>query len=407
MAAPGSITRELNPDARPGWVWLLVLFTLASLVETIFYGQLSAFIPLYLPRLGIAPASVTAWTGGLAAFASAVGIPFLPFWGALADRYARQPVIVRTYLVEFAAALIMLLAGGIWVFALGRALTSLALGNTGLMLTTLGESVPPHRQGLAFSIMNGVQPVGVFLGPLISGPLLDRWGFPALMFADLILLGIVLLALSFGYRDPYRGTGTGPILGMAVDSLKLIGRSPRLRSLFPALFLLFSGWLIITTYVSLVIASLYHGPDPGTAVGLVLGAGGLTTLILSPLVGLLADRAGHWRVLFLGAGLAALLWVLPVFTHDLVSFGSLWALINGLVSAVFSISFLVLSSSATEQTRARVMSFAFLPFNLGFVIGPAIGSLVTRISLFAIFPTASLLTVLGLVVLAWSARQKI
>ncbi len=398
---------ERKAPRQASWLWLLALFTAAGFVETIFFGQLNAFIPLYLPKLGIAPASVNAWTGALVAVSSAIGIPFLPLWGALADRYARQPVIVRSYLVELAAALIMLFAGGIWVFVVGRTLTSMALGNTGLMLATLSERAPKNRQGLAFSIVNGAPPVGVFLGPLISGPVLDRWGFPALMLIDGFLLLIVVLALAFGYRDDYTGTDRGPLLGMAAGSVRIIVRSRRLRTLFAALFLLFSGWLIAITYASLAIKSLYHGDSPGTAVGLVLGGGGLTALVLSPLVGALADRFGHWKVLFTGAGLASLLWILPLFTHDLLGFGIAWGLINGLISAVFSISFSVTSASASAEVRGRVMSFAFLPLNMGFLIGPALGSLVTRAGVFAVFPTASVLTLLGLGGLWLAIRQPV
>lgn len=398
---------EFHPQNSPqrSWVWLMVLFSVAGLVETIFFGQLNAFIPLYLPRLGISPTSVAAWTGALVAVSSAIGIPFLPLWGALADRYARQPIIVRSYLVEFAAGLIMLLARGFWVFVIGRTLTSLSLGNSGLMLTTLSERTPPKRLGLAFSITNGAPPFGAFLGPLLSGPILDHWGFPALMGIDCFLLLLVVLAVNFGYRDTFVGTNRGPLLGMAVESVRIIGSSRRLRSLFPALFLLFSGWLIAITYVSLAITSLYHGPNLGTAVGLILGAGGLTTLVLSPIVGLLADRFGHWRVLFIGAGIASVLWILPSLTKGLVDFGIAWALVNGLISAVFAISFSVLSSSTSTEVRGRVMSFAFLPMNMGFVIGPAIGSLVTRTTVFAVFPTAAILTLLGLGLLLISARQ--
>jgi DHA1 family multidrug resistance protein-like MFS transporter len=402
---PQSLEYEQDPAKQQTWVGLLVLFTIAGFVETIFFGQLNAFIPLYLPRLGISPASVAAWTGALVATSSAIGIPFLPLWGALADRYARQPVIARSYLVELSAALIMLLAKGIWVFVIGRTLTCLSLGNSGLMLATLSERTPPNRRGLAFSIANGAPPFGAFLGPLLSGPILDRWGFPALMGIDCVLLLLVFLAVNFGYRDPFKGTNQGPLLGMAVDSVRIIAESRRLRSLFPALFLLFSGWLIVTTYVSLAVRDLYHGSSLGTAVGLVLGAGGLTTLVLSPIVGLLADRFGHWGTLFVGAGLTTVLWIVPALTKGLVGFGVTWALVNGLASAIFAISFSVLSSSAPEEVRGRVMSFAYLPLNLGFVIGPAIGSLVTATTVFAVFPTAAILTFLGLAGLWVSARQ--
>ena len=226
------------------WVRLLVLFTAAGFIETVFFGQLNAFMPLHLPRLGITPTQVSAWTGAIVAISSAIGIPFLPFWGALADRYARQPIIVRSFVVHLIAALMMLLAGNVWVFVIGRAFTSLALGNSGLMMTTLSERAPKDRMGLAFSIMNAAPPLGAFLGPLASGPVVDAWGLSSLLLVDAALMLLVVLALSFGYKDSYRGTGRGPLLSMAVESVRLILGSARLRSLFVALFLLFAGWML-------------------------------------------------------------------------------------------------------------------------------------------------------------------
>ncbi|HEX9411906.1 MAG TPA: MFS transporter, partial [Ktedonobacterales bacterium] len=308
--------RLLNPPSS--WIWLLALFTVASLIETMFWGQMGAFTPLYLTHLGVPPAQVPAWTGATVAISSALGIPFLPFWGALADRYARQPIIVRSFVAHLIAGILTMLAGNIWVFVLGRGVMSLALGNSGLMLTTLGDRVPPRRLGLAFSIMNSAGPLGAFIGPLVGGPIVDAHGFPTLLALDAALMLLVILSLSFGYRDTYRGTDRRPILVMALESVRIIWQSPRLRALFPALFLLFAGWMLAYTYVPLAITELYHGSAPGTAIGVVLGLGGLTTLLLAPAMGWLADRYGHWRVLLLCALVEVALWPFPALAHNLV-----------------------------------------------------------------------------------------
>ncbi|MDD2694795.1 MAG: MFS transporter [Anaerolineales bacterium] len=393
------------PETIARWAGLLALFTLAGFIETVFYGQLNAFTPLYLPRLGIAAEDVRVWTGGLASVASAVGIPFLPLWGALADRYARQPVIIRSFLVHLLAAIAMFLAGNIWVFVIGRSLTSLALGNSGLMMATLHERVPERRRGLSFAIMNSAPPVGAVIGPLASGPLVDAWGFRSLLLIDAGLMLLVILALAVGYRDSYRGVSQEPLLRMAAASLGVITSSGRLRALFPTLFFLFSGWTLALTYTPLAVTTLYRGNQPGAAVGAVLGASGLLTLLLGPLVGWLADKVGLWKVFFSGAGLAILLWPLPYFSSNLVDFGVRWALVNGLVSSVFAISFAVLAQSASEKARGRVMAFSFLPTNLGFMIGPAIGSVITRGSIFNVYPAAAILTAIGLGLL-WVAWRR-
>jgi DHA1 family multidrug resistance protein-like MFS transporter len=390
-------SREYGGARR--WVWLVTLFSIASFIETMFWGVMGAFTPLYLSHLGVPAAQVAAWTGATVAISSAVGLPFLPFWGALADRYSRKPVIVRSFVAHLLAGTLALLAGNIWVFVLARSVMSLALGNSGLMLTTLSDRVPARRLGLAFSIMNSSAPVGAFVGPLIGGPIVDSYGFPAMLAVNVGLMALVTFGLSLGYRDSYHGTDRRPVSVMAAESLRIVGRSPRLRTLFPALFLLFAGWMMAFTFLPLAIATLYQGDRLGTVVGVIVGASGLTALVLGPLMGWLADRYGHWRVLFAGGLVSLFLWPLPALTHGLLPFGVAWAVVNGVISGVFAISFSVLAAEAASNVRARVMSFAYLPVNVGYMIGPAIGSVVARGSLMAVFPAAAVFTAMGLIAL--------
>jgi hypothetical protein len=62
------------------WQWLLGIFTLASLIETVFYSQMLAFTPLYLPELGVSDeARILLLVGWITAASNGIGIPFLPF----------------------------------------------------------------------------------------------------------------------------------------------------------------------------------------------------------------------------------------------------------------------------------------------------------------------------------------
>ncbi len=391
-----------------GWVRMTILFTIAGFFEVAAYGQITAFTPLYLPQLGVELSAVPFWVGAITSFSSVVGLPFLPFWGALADRYGRKPLIIRSFVAAFAALALTVLAPNVWVFTFARAIQSLGLGNTGLILATLAERTPPGRIAFAFGVVNGANPLGGFLGPLVGGPVMDRFGFPVLIAADAAIMTVVVVMLAFGYRDGFvpRPAG-GSLLRMAGDGILLIVRSPRLRALFPALFLLFAGWMLAFIYVPLVVARLYTGADPATAVGIVLGAGGLGIFVASPVIGAIADRFGKARTLFAGCAVLAAVWSLPFFTRELLPFTIAWTVVNGLAAGLFSVSFTMLSASATDATRGRVMTFAYLPTNIGFVIGPAIGSVVASVDVFLVFPAAAVLTTLGLAAVIYAWRQPV
>ena len=107
----------------------------------------------------------------------------------------------------------------------------------------------------------------------------------------------------------------------------------------------------------------------------------------------------------IGAALETILWLVPFWTRNLISFAIIVCVISGIAAAVFSISFNVLSSSASDNIRGRVMSFAYLPVNVGFSFGPLLASQLVKLDLFDIFPTAFLFTGLGLFVLNIARRQ--
>src|SRR5437870_2512810 len=285
---------------------MLVIFSLAGFLEVASYGQLSAFTPLYLPRIGVAAADVAFWVGVITSLANLFGLPFLPFWGALADRYGRKPLIIRSFIAAF--------------FALGV-------------------------------------------------------------------------------------TAVAPPLRLALDGVAMVIRSPRLRAPLPALLLLSGGWILAFISVPLVAARLYAGADLATVVGVVLGGGGLVTIAASPGSGALADRFGHWRVLIAGGAVLVLVWLLPFFTRDLVVFAILWAVANGLSSGVFSVSFNVISGSASETASGRVMRFAVWPGYMGYVGWPRIGSVLAPIDVFLVFPAAAVLTAVGLAATAYARTR--
>jgi MFS family permease len=186
------------------------------------------------------------------------------------------------------------------------------------------------------------------------------------------------------------------------DSMNPRGEQP--RPSWVGLLALFS--------IASFVESMYYGqmgaftPLYLPRLGFILGLGGLSSLLLGPAMRALADRFGHWRLVFIGGLLSALLWPLPMLARGLVGFALAWGAANGITSGVFAVSFSVLSGSAHQSIRGRVMSFAYLPLNLGVFAGPAIGSALTRTDVFLVFPAAGAITLLGVGMLAVAARLR-
>src|SRR5881409_2717565 len=99
-----------------GWRRMLTLFTLATFIEVIAYGQLAAFTPLHLPKIGVPLENVPAAIGLIAVSVNVVGLLFLPFWGVLADRYGRKPLIIRSFAATGAGLAVAAVGRNVWLF---------------------------------------------------------------------------------------------------------------------------------------------------------------------------------------------------------------------------------------------------------------------------------------------------
>lgn len=401
-------SNESGGVKRPeqSWIRLLVLFSLAGFIEAFFNGHLTAFSPLYIQSIGVPVSQVPHWTGLLASISAIIGLWFLPLWGALADRFARKPFIIRSFLVHMVVGTVMSLAGNVYLFVFGRAIASMAFGDSSLMMTSLAERTPSHRQSFAFSIFNSTAPIGVFVGPFVGGWVIKKWGFPVLLWLDVILLAAVVLALFFGYSEPRRAPVKEPILRMIWGSIKIISRSRLLIFIFSALCMIFSGWVLANTFISLAINKIYTGNDLSVVVGIILGIGGLLALGLSPFLGMAADKFGRRKVLIVILSAEVILFFAVFFARNIYLFGGIWAVINGLNSGLFALPFTLIANAADENIRGRVMSLSYLPFFLGQILGPSLGSVVAGKNPLYMFPLAAGFFFMGLILFLFTTRRK-
>lgn len=375
---PSGQTNAAAEPVRQSWILLTALFTISSLFEIVLFGNLGAFTPLYLQSIGFDESGIKLWTGILASAGIALGFWFVPFWGVLADRHGRKLLILRSFAIEAVAVVLMAFTNNIWVFLLGRMMTGLALGNTGLMFATLADESPRDRVGLAISIVTGSQPLGLVLGSLLGGLVVSRLGISYLFAVDGVLIGLVTLMLAVLFKDTFVVGTIYPLGRMLRMAMSAVVGTPLVLSMFVFSFITTFGTFFSTPFISNRIVEMVAGGDSGSTIGLVFGIAGVATIIATPLWGIAADRWGHRRLLPLVVLLTAVLYVPLYFATDITQFTARLFLLYAVNPAVNSLTFATIGLETPPEKRSSVMSMIFMPLNAAILFAPTLAVVISR-----------------------------
>ena len=168
------------------------------------FGALLPILPIYftqhgvdLPTLGVV---VAAWPA-----ARLVGEPF---FGWLADRVARRPMMITGLVLASVFAVLPLFVVGPAAFILFRACSGMAAAMYDPAARAyLVDANPPERQGEAFGLYGAAQTGGFMLGPAIGGVLAAITGQPTVVFW---VAGVALLVSAILVAVLVPGAGASP-----------------------------------------------------------------------------------------------------------------------------------------------------------------------------------------------------
>jgi EmrB/QacA subfamily drug resistance transporter len=136
---------------------------------------------------------------------------------ALGDRFGRRTVFIAGIAVFTLASAYSALSIEPWQLILGRAVQGVgAAAILPLSLTLLVGSVAPRMRPLAIGIWGGVSGLGVALGPLIGGAVVEGWNWQSIFWINvpvgLIAVPLALLALPNTFGAKLRADVVGLVL---------------------------------------------------------------------------------------------------------------------------------------------------------------------------------------------------
>jgi MFS family permease len=374
---------------------LFALFVCSLVVWTTGNGLLP-LLPVYVRRLGAAPAAA----GYYMSFAYLALASGTLAAGWLSDRLQRRRVLlIGGGLALVPAAWLMGRAANIWqLTALTTVVWFLAGMELALANILAGLFAEQAERGRVFGILSMTSALGALLGGAATGPIADRWGYPAL-FASLAGLAVCLPLAALLVEDK--------VMPPARDRDGLPpGRKHGLGRGFTLLFLA-SLAVALANFMAILGRSLLMN-DQGfraAAISSTAAISGAVVLPLPPVLGWLSDRFERKRLLGLCylAGTAGML-VLP-------ASASLWHfwLVIVLMRISSTVGIGLGSALVTDMVPTEVLGRRMSLFNatswIGGILGFAgTGLAIEQFGLSATFRAGALLPLLAILLVA-AVRQ--
>jgi MFS family permease len=190
LLAPGLLASEQDPNvaesllsssataasAAPGDKPLpktqIILLCYARLVEPIAFFSIFPYINQMLQYNGDLPATdVGFYSGFIESLFSLTQMLVMMFWGRVADRVGRKPVLVVSLVGVALSTSIFGLARNLWQMIVFRCLAGVFAGTILTVRTMISEHSTARTQARSFSWFAFAGNIGIFLGPLIGGAL--------------------------------------------------------------------------------------------------------------------------------------------------------------------------------------------------------------------------------------------
>jgi len=242
-----------------------------------------------------------------------------------------------------------------------------------IIMALIGEMVDPKKMGRSMGILGVMYTCGVTMGPLISGFLEVRLGWPWFFFFLTALASTIGIFYGVVHRSPAEAQKGS---GRFTDAFLLLKKSysfADVRFLSFAAFFLFIAFIGLMTFMAEHLKAAYALPSD--KIGLILSTTGFLGMLVSPFAGILGDKLGRKRVAYLGAAfMVSALFALTLLDYSYESYLLVFAL-YGAGAATCWTSLNTLAVQMIPDLRKPVVSVYNCVKFSGYAVAPVILSL--------------------------------
>jgi DHA1 family multidrug resistance protein-like MFS transporter len=377
---------------RQDWRKQLWLIWAALFVMNVGFSLIMPFLPLYVKQMGVQGNKVELWTGLIFSANFITAAISLPFWGGVADRYGRRPMMIRAGIGMGIVVSLMGLAHQPWQLFVLRLLQGTTVGFMPAAVAYMTTITPKDRTGYMLGMVQTANTAGTILGPFVGGILATFVGYRPIFFltgaACMISALIALVFLRENFTPVAKGRRTS-----SLDDFATVARNGTLLAMMIVVlvqqFSVMNSEPIISLYLETLKVPVQLLEFLSGAIFSVVG---VADVMASPFLGRRGDKLGYKKVLMICLGGVAVMYTLQGFATTwwhlmLFRFGQ-GCFVGGVLASANAL--IALSSPGDFQGRAFGVSSSAM--QIGNFLGPLVGgALAASYGFRWVFPLTGLL----------------
>lgn len=364
---------------KPIWKKNLFVLSIAVFIAGIAFSEIMPFLSLYINTLGnFSHQQLNFWSGIVYSGTFIVSAVVSPWWGKLADKKGRKPMILRAGIGMSVVIACMGLVQNVWQLLLLRMLQGVFAGFISNSNALVATETPKTNSGQALGTIASATTAGTLLGPLVGGALTSIFSYRiTFMITGGLLLLCSILVLFFAHEDDFK-----PVTAKKLD--KASGVIKSLRSPHLIFGLLLTTLIIqaannsINPIVSLYVRQLLNGHGNVVFIsGVIAALPGIATFLVASRFGALGDKIGTHKIIVAGFIAASIFFFLTAFVRNTVELGILRFLVGFSDACLFPQVQTMLTKNSPAAVTGRIFSWNQSAMYIGNIVGPLLGSFVS------------------------------
>ncbi|MFK7695550.1 MFS transporter [Paenibacillus sp. HJGM_3] len=351
----------------------MIVLWIGTFLVSMAYSVSVPFMSIFLEEdLGVT-SHLEAWTGVTFAVTFLAGALIAPFWGSLADKYGRKPMMLRAGICLSCCYFLYFLVEGPYQLIGARILEGLLAGYIPSAIALIATNTPEKQMGYALGVISTSSAAASIIGPLIGGIVSHVVG-PRDTFALAgTMVFIAFLICLFWVKEPSFNKTTAKRSSVVKD-LKEAASNRSLMIAFVVVFVTTTSVMVLEPLLTIYVQKI--GSDASSASlysGIIFSSVGVATLIAAPWWGKYGTRVGYEKVLFIGLLGGGIGNILQMFFHSLIGFGSLRFGYGLFFAAVYPALNAFIAERTDPAFRSRAFSLNQSSNQMGLLLGPLIG----------------------------------